>query len=132
MLAGVKSDSCTNATQTGPSFSIPSFVSRTWLPRIFSNGFTFSRTPSDATSRFVTFATWTAREVDFVVVEGKEPIFLVECKWADADVAKGLNCLKDRFPDCAAIQIHATGSKDYETARGVRVQPAVDFLGTFV
>ncbi len=72
------------------------------------------------------------REVDFVVVEGKEPIFLVECKWADADVAKGLNYLKDRFPDCAAIQIHATGSKDYETARGVRVQPAVDFLGTFV
>jgi hypothetical protein len=29
-------------------------------------------------------------EVDFVVVEGRRPKLLVECKWADTDVDKGL------------------------------------------
>ncbi len=56
----------------------------------------------------------------------------LECKWKDADVTKGLNYLKKRFPDCEAVQIHAMGKKDYETSRGVRVAPAVDFLSTLV
>lgn len=72
------------------------------------------------------------REIDFVVVERRKPILFLECKWKDADVSKGLNYLKERFPDCEAVQIHAAGSKDYETARGVRVRPALDFLGTLV
>lgn len=72
------------------------------------------------------------REVDFVIVEGRKPILFVECKWKDADVAKGLNYLKTRFPKCDAVQIHAAGKKDYETSRGVRVVPAVEFLPTLV
>jgi len=72
------------------------------------------------------------REVDFVVTEGRRPIRLIECKWADAEVTRGLNYMKARFPDCEALQIHATGSKDYETERGIRVQPALDFLRTLV
>ncbi len=47
-------------------------------------------------------------------------------------MTKGLNYLKRRFPDCEAVQIHAMGKKDYETPRGVRVAPAVDFLSTLV
>ena len=72
------------------------------------------------------------REVDFVLTERRKPILFLECNWGDADVAKALNYLKERFPTCNAIQIHATGNKDYETARGVRVMPAVDFLRTLV
>ena len=72
------------------------------------------------------------REVDFVVAERRKPVLFLECKWKDADVTKGLNYLKTRFPDCEAIQIHAKGTKDYETSRGVKVTPAVDFLSTLV
>lgn len=70
------------------------------------------------------------REVDFVLMEGRKPILFLECKWADADIAKGLTYLKERFPATEAVQIHATGRKNYETARGVRVLPAIDFLRT--
>ncbi len=72
------------------------------------------------------------REVDFVVVERRRPILFLECKWKDADVTKGLNYLKTRFPDCETLQIHAMGKKDYETSRGVRVTSAVEFLSTLV
>ena len=64
------------------------------------------------------------------MTEGRKPILFLECKWGDADVAKALNYLKERFPTTEAIQIHATGRKNYETARGIRVLPAVDFLRT--
>ena len=72
------------------------------------------------------------REVDFVVTERRRPIRFIECKSADADVAGGLRYLKERFPQCEALQIHATGQKDYETDRGIRVRPGIDFLRTLV
>jgi predicted AAA+ superfamily ATPase len=72
------------------------------------------------------------REVDFVIIERRKPILFVECTWSDTDVSKSLNYLKERFPHCRTFQISATGKKDYETARGVRVLPAVDFLRTLI
>jgi predicted AAA+ superfamily ATPase len=72
------------------------------------------------------------REVDFVVTEGRRPLRLIECKWADADVSRGLSYLKERFPHAEAVQIHATGKKDYETDSGIRVLPALSFLRTLV
>ena len=72
------------------------------------------------------------REVDFVVTERRRPVRLIECKWADADVSRGLIYLKARFPGSEAVQIHARGKKDYETDRGIRVLPAIDFLRTLV
>jgi predicted AAA+ superfamily ATPase len=68
------------------------------------------------------------REVDFVVVEGRVPRLLVECKWADAPVDRSLRYLKARFPQAAAWQLSATGRKDYETPEGIRVAPALRFL----
>jgi len=52
------------------------------------------------------------REVDFVVVDGKRPILLVECKWADAEVDRSLRYLKLRFPGAHAWQLSAVGTKD--------------------
>jgi uncharacterized protein len=52
------------------------------------------------------------REVDFVVVEGRQPILFVECKWADSDLDKSLRYLKVRFPAAQAWQLSATGKKD--------------------
>jgi len=74
----------------------------------------------------------TGREVDFVVTESRKPVLFVECKWSDAEVSRGLSYLKERFPECEAVQIAATGRKDYETALGIRCRPALDFLRTLV
>jgi len=72
------------------------------------------------------------REVDFVVVEGRRPRLLVECKWGDAEVDRSLRYLKARFPKADAWQISATGTKDHQTPEGVRVAPAVRLLRTLV
>ncbi len=68
------------------------------------------------------------REVDFVVVVGRRPTHLIECKASDAPVDRGLRYLKLRFPDAEAWQISATGSKDFVTPEGVRVAPALELL----
>lgn len=72
------------------------------------------------------------REVDFVVVEDRKPIRMIECKWTDAPVAPGLRYLKARFPRCDAWQISMAGTKDYETPEGIRIAPALKLLSAFV
>jgi hypothetical protein len=69
------------------------------------------------------------REVDFVVVESRRPLLLVECKWSDAAPERGLRYLKARFPEAEAWQISAAGSKDFVTPEGIRVAPALSLLG---
>jgi hypothetical protein len=72
------------------------------------------------------------REVDFVVVERREPVLLVECKSSDSRPAAALRYLKERYPRAAAWQIAAEGHNDYQTPEGIRVSPAVTFLQTLV
>ena len=68
------------------------------------------------------------REVDFVIVERRQPKLIVECKWADTDVDRGLRYLKARFPKAEAWQISATGRKDFVNGEGIRVAPAMLLL----
>lgn len=72
------------------------------------------------------------REVDFVILEDRNPIFFIECKTRDGAAGKGLKYLKARFPDSTALQISATGSKDVLTNDNIRMMPAVDFLAGLV
>jgi uncharacterized protein len=72
------------------------------------------------------------REVDFVLAERRKPLSLIECKWGDAEIDRGLRYLKARFPACEAWQISATGEKDYVSGEGIRVCPAPVLLGTLV
>jgi len=72
------------------------------------------------------------QEVDFVVLEERKPIQFIECKWADADIAKPLQYLKRRFPRCPAWQLSCGGTKDYLSPEGIRVAPAVVFLADLV
>jgi predicted AAA+ superfamily ATPase len=69
------------------------------------------------------------REVDFVVVEGRAPMLLVECKWGDASPDRSLRYLRAKFPGAEAWQISATGTKDFMTPEGIRVAPALALLG---
>lgn len=72
------------------------------------------------------------REVDFVLVEGKSPTLLVECKWADGEVDRSLRYLKSKFPKAEAWQLSAIGTRDYMTPEGIRVAPALGMLGSLV
>jgi len=72
------------------------------------------------------------REVDFVVTERRQPILLVEAKWGDAPLDKGLRYLKLRYPRAAAWQLSATGKKDHTTEDGIRVAPAMKLLTELV
>lgn len=53
---------------------------------------------------------------------------MVECKWADAPVDRGLRYLKLRVPDCEAWQLSAVGTKDFVSPEGIRVAPALALL----
>jgi hypothetical protein len=68
------------------------------------------------------------REVDFVVLEGRRPVQLVEAKWSDAPVDKSLRYLKQRYPAAEAWQVSATGTKDFTTEEGIRVAPALELF----
>jgi len=68
------------------------------------------------------------REVDFVVIAGRRPTHLVECKWGDAPIDRGLRYLKLRFPDAEAWQLSATGSKDFVSPEGIRACPSLELL----
>lgn len=72
------------------------------------------------------------KEVDFVVVEGKKPLVMVECKWGDDALSKSLQYLRNKFPQSEAWQLHMTGKKDYESPEGIRVAPAIVFLKELV
>lgn len=72
------------------------------------------------------------REVDFVIVSGKTPLIFIECKWNDNGVSPALKYLKQRFPSCAAWQISAIGHNDFIDEQGIRVCPAIKFLGSLV
>lgn len=68
------------------------------------------------------------REVDFVVVEGRDPVLLVECKRTPGDPDRGIRYLHERFPGAAAWQLHAEGEEDFVTPSGIRVAPALSLL----
>jgi len=72
------------------------------------------------------------RETDFVVTEANAPVLLVEAKWGDDEIARGLRYLVRRFPDAKACQISATGTKDFLSPEGIRVRPAAGFLQELV
>jgi predicted AAA+ superfamily ATPase len=72
------------------------------------------------------------REVDFVVVERRKPVLLVECKEADTPLDRNLRYLAERFPGCPAWQVSASGTKDFVTPEGVRVAPALRLLAGLV
>lgn len=72
------------------------------------------------------------REVDFVVVEGRKPVLLVETKWGDAETDRSLRYLRQRFKSAEAWQLSATGRRDHVTPEGIRVAPAPRLLGGLV
>lgn len=72
------------------------------------------------------------REVDFVLTDHGAPIAFVECKLGDEAPTLGLKYLKARFPAVTAWQIAAHGTRDFVSAEGIRVAPALRLLKELV
>ena len=59
-------------------------------------------------------------------------LMMVECKWGDATIDKGLRHLRAKFPEADAWQISAAGTKDFQSPEGIRVAPALRLLETLI
>ena len=67
------------------------------------------------------------REIDFVVLQNKKPLFAVECKSGDKELSKQINYFKERTNIPEFYQVHMK-SKDYGDAKkGGRVLPFTKF-----
>ncbi len=69
------------------------------------------------------------REIDFVVLKDKKPLFAVECKTGEKNVNPCLFYFKERTDIPEFYQVHQ-GKRDY-VAGGVRVLPLLTFLEEF-
>lgn len=66
------------------------------------------------------------REVDFVVLKNKQPIFAVECKTGEKALSPHISYFKERTPVPYFYQVHR-GKKDYIAEDRVRVLPFLKF-----
>ncbi len=66
------------------------------------------------------------REIDFVVLKNKKPIFAVECKTGDKKLSPHIKYFKDRTPIPEFYQVHMK-DKDYGVATSGRVLPFITF-----
>lgn len=66
------------------------------------------------------------REVDFVVVKNRKPIFAVECKTGDKQLSKSILYFKERMSIPQFYQVHL-GTADYRSKEGIRVLPFLNF-----
>jgi predicted AAA+ superfamily ATPase len=73
------------------------------------------------------------REVDFVVLKDRKPIFAVECKTGEQSPSRHLTYFAERTPIPIFYQVHM-GKRDFESLKGkIRVLPITTFcreLGT--
>lgn len=66
------------------------------------------------------------REIDFVVMANKKPLFAVECKTGESSVSKHIMYFRERTPIPQFYQVHL-GIKDYQREGNVRVLPIETF-----
>ena len=63
------------------------------------------------------------REIDFVVIKNKKPLFAVECKSGDREISPAIKYFKERTPIPKFYQVHL-GKKDYANeGNSIRVLP---------
>lgn len=66
------------------------------------------------------------REVDFVVLKNKKPIFAVECKSGDRQLSRHISYFRERTPIPEFYQVHL-GEKDFGSPKTGRVLPFTKF-----
>lgn len=71
------------------------------------------------------------REVDFVVLQEKKPIYFIETKLKYKEISSSLVYLKRKFPQVKTYQI-SLSEDSFQNDEGIIVCPARDFLKDFV
>lgn len=66
------------------------------------------------------------REIDFVVLKNKKPLFAVECKTGEAQISRHIHYFRERTPIPMFYQVHL-GAKDYRHEGNIRVLPFYKF-----
>lgn len=66
------------------------------------------------------------REVDFVVIKDRKPVFAVECKSGEKSIGPAMEYFRQRTGIPVFYQVHL-GTKDYEPGPGIRVLPWLQF-----
>lgn len=72
------------------------------------------------------------REVDFVLLKERKPVYFIECKLSEQKLNSHLAYLAQKFPKVPSFQIHLRGSMDVKTKEGIALRPASKFLADFV
>ncbi len=66
------------------------------------------------------------REIDFIVLKNKKPIFAVECKVGERLVSKNIHYFKERTNIPYFYQVHM-GEKHYQPEKNIEVLPFIEF-----
>lgn len=66
------------------------------------------------------------REIDFVILQNKKPLFAVECKTGEKDLSKHIPYFLERTKISKFYQVHL-GSKNYQTDKNIHVLPFEEF-----
>ena len=66
------------------------------------------------------------REIDFVVIKNKKPLFAVECKSGEKELSKHFSYFKERTQIPEFYQVHLK-SKEYGTPKNGLVIPFIKF-----
>ncbi|HMO19221.1 MAG TPA: DUF4143 domain-containing protein, partial [Oligoflexia bacterium] len=67
------------------------------------------------------------REIDFVVLKNKKPLFAVECKTGEKELSKHIEYFRERTSIPEFYQVHMK-SRDYGSAARGRVLPFTRFV----
>ncbi|MEI8027579.1 MAG: AAA family ATPase [Pseudomonadota bacterium] len=66
------------------------------------------------------------REIDFVVLKNKKPLFAVECKTGEKSVSPHIRYFKSRTSIPLFYQVHL-GKNSYEPETGIKIMPFIEF-----
>lgn len=66
------------------------------------------------------------REVDFIVLQDKKPIFAVECKTGEKGLSKHISYFKDRVKIPKFYQVHL-GNTQYQVGENIYILPFEEF-----
>jgi hypothetical protein len=68
------------------------------------------------------------REVDFVILQDKNPIEFIECKFSRQNVDNSLSYLKKKFPQVKATQVCMEPCEDVTNSQDIRLCDAATYL----
>ena len=71
------------------------------------------------------------REIDFVVIKNRKPLFAVECKTGDRHISPWIKYFKERTPIPQFFQVHL-GKSDFGVAEHGRVLPFSTFVNEYL